>query len=312
MKEQKFVPVQLDNKQVEKPLSYKLHEGDQFQNIKDIDNKLKNIFFTADLRVDEKEKESVLEIFFDRPVNSNFISFQSQGNSYVPKLIKIVDHERVILNSTPTFFLDNFGFADTSSDYYKIIFTHTNPIRLENIKLSNDYNDIYYDKYLKFLSVPGHTYRLYYAPQYSFFNNFIYNLTDQSPKEISAKEISHIANPEFIRDTHIDDFDKDGVPDAKDNCIYETNTDQKDENGNGKGDACDDFDYDGITNNKDNCLNVPNIDQKDTDRDDMGDACDVDGESRWVEKNKWLQWVAFAVLIVVIASIFYLVSTKKD
>lgn len=58
------------------------------------------------------------------------------------------------------------------------------------------------------------------------------------------------------------DEDKDGVPDAKDNCPKLPNADQKDSDADGVGDACD------------NCLNTSNADQKDTDGDGVGDVCD--------------------------------------
>ncbi|RKH54454.1 amidohydrolase [Corallococcus sp. AB050B] len=86
-----------------------------------------------------------------------------------------------------------------------------------------------------------------------------------------------------------DDDDHDGVPTWKDNCPFVGNADQKDTDGDGKGDACDgcpadaaacsvedpsDFDYDGIAAPGDNCPLVANVDQKDTDNDGVGDACD--------------------------------------
>ncbi|NOK19350.1 amidohydrolase family protein [Corallococcus carmarthensis] len=86
-----------------------------------------------------------------------------------------------------------------------------------------------------------------------------------------------------------DDDDHDGVATWKDNCPFVANADQKDTDGDGKGDLCDgcpadattcaaqdpsDFDYDGITAPTDNCPLVVNVDQKDADGDGVGDACD--------------------------------------
>ena len=72
-----------------------------------------------------------------------------------------------------------------------------------------------------------------------------------------------------------DDLDGDKVFDGVDNC-NEYNPDQKDENGDGLGDACDaDMDGDGVTSyGGDNCPMTPNPDQADADGDSFGDACD--------------------------------------
>ncbi|NBD13788.1 thrombospondin type 3 repeat-containing protein [Corallococcus silvisoli] len=87
-----------------------------------------------------------------------------------------------------------------------------------------------------------------------------------------------------------DDDDHDGVPTWRDNCPFVANADQKDTDGDGKGDVCDgcptdanacsvadptDFDYDGVLTPLDNCPLVANPDQKDTDGDGVGDACDA-------------------------------------
>ncbi len=83
------------------------------------------------------------------------------------------------------------------------------------------------------------------------------------------------------------DSDGDGVPDSKDNCKTVKNANQKDTDGDGKGDACDpDMDGDGVPNAKDNCPLVKNPDQKDTDGDGKGDACDPDKDGDGVPNAK--------------------------
>ncbi|MBI5414233.1 thrombospondin type 3 repeat-containing protein [Candidatus Peregrinibacteria bacterium] len=90
------------------------------------------------------------------------------------------------------------------------------------------------------------------------------------------------------------DTDQDEIPDIRDNCPLDPNTNQQNtdanfENGDSLGDACDpDDDGDGIFDlpngeeqpNPDNCQYVPNQDQTDTDGDGIGDACenDTDGD----------------------------------
>ena len=74
------------------------------------------------------------------------------------------------------------------------------------------------------------------------------------------------------------DLDHDGVDDKTDNCLVVKNPDQRDSDGDGRGDACDfinDRDGDGVADQRDNCPTVKNPDQRDSDRDGRGDACDA-------------------------------------
>lgn len=75
------------------------------------------------------------------------------------------------------------------------------------------------------------------------------------------------------------DVDGDTVPDALDNCPMVINSDQKDSNDDGIGDACTIGDRDGdgdtIPDKQDNCPIVPNKDQTDSNNDGQGDACSM-------------------------------------
>ena len=81
----------------------------------------------------------------------------------------------------------------------------------------------------------------------------------------------------------MDDKDGDGLYDWEDNCPYLYNPEQKDENGNGVGDACEsqhqdkDWDQDGWVDSEDNCPMVMNQDQLDENSNGIGDACEIDG-----------------------------------
>ncbi|MEY3015662.1 MAG: hypothetical protein RIT45_4397 [Pseudomonadota bacterium] len=77
------------------------------------------------------------------------------------------------------------------------------------------------------------------------------------------------------------DADKDGIPDAKDNCPNKKNVFQEDGDKDGIGDACD------------NCVATPNADQADANKDGVGDACEkpycgngvVDGDDECDDAN---------------------------
>ncbi len=70
---------------------------------------------------------------------------------------------------------------------------------------------------------------------------------------------------------------------VEDNCKGVANSDQKDTDQDGKGNACDkcpndpenDFDKDNTCSDQDNCPTTMNDDQKDSDNDGVGDACDI-------------------------------------
>jgi arylsulfatase A-like enzyme len=76
------------------------------------------------------------------------------------------------------------------------------------------------------------------------------------------------------------DADKDGVPDAIDNCPSHSNTNQWNTDGDAEGNACDgDDDNDGVEDGQDNCQTVVNPDQRDNEPDGLGDRCDGDDDN---------------------------------
>lgn len=105
---------------------------------------------------------------------------------------------------------------------------------------------------------------------------------DNPVRELTLEEITNLG-------FGTPDFDCDGIENFKDICPSVYNPDQKDTDGDGKGDACDpdlvdpsfvdsrcDMDGDGIPDIKDNCPSVCNSRQKFTDinNNNVNDLCD--------------------------------------
>ena len=100
-----------------------------------------------------------------------------------------------------------------------------------------------------------------------------------------------------------EDFDRDNIKNANDNCPYTYNPSQKDTDNDKVWDVCDDdVDGDGATNcanavddrwniylskyksscNEDNCIFVVNENQKDSNNDGIGDACSSQDKYNWI------------------------------
>ena len=200
-------------------------------------------------------------------------------------------------------------FPKTSASLWTIVLSHSQPLRISELRLLLDSDSKDSSRTLRFLAQPAHTYRIYLDPdRYA-------QPPPAEPSDFSGDEgvfklsdLDYEMNVQYV----IADIDKDGVPDIHDNCVLVYNPDQADEDGNGRGDACDDFDRDGILNSLDNCPNNPNWDQLDSDGDGIGDVCDST-ENRITERYRWIPWtgigiaaaVLFLLLFVTAKSMYY-------
>lgn len=189
-------------------------------------------------------------------------------------------------------------FPKTSAKNWVVALTYGQPLRITELVLHEDGVDVVGSRTLRFLAQPEHSYRVYFDADRSV--------------QMSIGEAGNLAlDTDVLRLSGIPtqtnmgyvlaDTDGDGIPDIRDNCVSNSNSDQADVSVNGRGDVCDDFDKDGIINSLDNCPNDPNYDQSDVDGDKIGDVCDKE-ESRVTEKYPWLPMagVGFAGLVLIV------------
>jgi len=203
------------------------------------------------------------------------------------------------------------NFPQTQSREFEIQLSHKQPLRITAIepKFVDENDSSTITNTIRFLSQSNRTYTLYTdidtSSSYRNYNTESQLKNPVGNTVVKADLSSFIQNPLYT----LPDTDNDSIPDIKDNCPTVTNTNQKDENRNGVGDACDDFDQDGIFNAVDNCPTIPNPLQEDRDGDKIGDACDG-VESRISEQYPWLPWVGILVGFIFTGGIL-IISIKQ-
>ncbi len=237
-----------------------------------------------------------------RPVSASSLSVLLDPGTALPKTIKIKagegDLEKVVVNTTlmPGTLVT---FPKTTATRWSITFTFGQPLRITELRLSDENAEKEMTHGLRFLAQPGISYRIYIDADrwLTFPTSESGNLTDDKGV-LKLEKHEAVTNNSYAPA----DGDKDGIPDRVDNCAQVSNTDQADINVNGRGDACDDFDRDGVMNMKDNCLNQPNAAQTDIDGDQIGDSCDSE-ESRVTERYEWIPWVGMGVALLIMVSL---------
>lgn len=258
----------------------------------------------------DRQGEVQLTLTSVTPIISSSLMLLLDNNVAMPTSIEIrasVDNQERIVVAKKAMTQSTINFPQTTSDYWKIDMTFSQPLRISELRLIQDNAKRSSTRTLRFLAQPGHAYRIYFDPDKSITIPVREMGNLASAKEVLAVKASQPQNnPNYV----IADSDNDDVPDIRDNCISHPNTDQLDVNGNGRGDVCDDFDQDGRINSQDNCPNHPNLDQKDRDSDGSGDVCDKE-ESRVTERYPWIPWVGIGFAALVLATLFILTARAK-
>lgn len=260
---------------------------------------------TADVNTSE------ITFRYDKPITASSLSFTLDNYVALPQRISVravsdSGNESIVLAPIQPF-QGNVLFPRTTSSIWRITFDYVQPLRISEIKFNEQSSGQTTSQGLRFLAHPGQKYQIYFnADRYV------------QPVRTEAGDLSSnlgvvqmdgtgpIANPEYKPA----DSDLDLVADLNDNCISVSNTDQKDTDRNGRGDACEDYDRDGMVMASDNCLEIPNRSQEDIDKDGVGDICD-DLDNRVTERMPWLPWVGIGVAGVVLLGLFVITIQHK-
>ncbi len=259
---------------------------------------------------DSTQGQTQITISSMNPITSSTLTALLTSNVALPTTVEIratVGGQSRIVVATRRMEEQTISFPQTTSNRWIITLTYGQPLRISELRLNQDNATKSSNRTIRFLAQPTHSYRIYFDPDRSVEVPVGEAGNLASAKDILAvPAISSKNNPNYI----ISDIDNDGVSDIRDNCVSTSNFDQKDVNGNGRGDVCDDFDQDGVINSKDNCPDNPNYDQRDADSDGIGDVCD-NQESRVTERYAWLPWIGigFAALVLIVLLILMVRST---
>ncbi len=247
----------------------------------------------------------------DTEITSNSVFILLDNYVALPKTISVYSGEDNNLKTILSSQVVNsqvVNFPKTTSKRWVFDLTYGQPLRITEIRLGGLSTNLDETYKLRFLAQPDHQYNVYFNPDRHTNVSLgeMPNLYDNEGVMTLPISISK-ENKGFVPS----DVDKDGIEDTKDNCVNVANFDQKDEDNNGRGDACDDYDKDGVINSLDNCRDIPNYNQADSDGDKIGDVCDPT-ESRLTEQYKWLPWlgIGLAGIIVIVLFVFTAMSMK--
>lgn len=252
------------------------------------------------------------EISYDKDIETESLDVSLDRNVSWPTSINInyknINNGQMVTVLNRTQFSSHVTFPKIKAKNFIINIEYSQPLVVTEIDFKDELQYKNSTKALRFLSQPNHVYSLYFDTEYygEIKTGEMPNLLNVDTKEILKYKIVSAESIKNNQSFFYRDGDSDGIPDYKDNCVSFKNSDQKDENQNGRGDACDDYDHDGVINSLDNCVNMPNSDQSDIDHDGIGDACDTE-ESRFAEKYKWIIWIGMGLSAAAIIGMGYIV-----
>jgi len=268
----------------------------------------------AEFDLDADKGNAFIELKAEKAIVSDSITLSLDNYVALPHTIAI---QAMVKNNWKTVVAETqldetiVRFPETVASQWRIEFKHAQPLRLRELTV-NDLSETAQKlgTEVRWLAQPGMAYAIY-ADARSYIHVPTTEAGQLSGKDIKPTVVelgAPVANPDFREP----DKDSDGVIDLVDNCVALSNPDQKDIDGNGRGDACEDFDGDGILNSHDNCPDQPNVAQADADNDGIGDVCDK-AESRLTEQNPWISWavMGFAALLVAGIAIQTVKGKKK-
>lgn len=266
-------------------------EGDRVQAMMDGESRT----FASFPLPEEGQGTAHITVRAAKPVTSSSLSFLLDTYVALPTTIEIRADDVVVV-ARKRMDSASIHFPRTTATTWEVSLTYSQPLRISEMYVAQEYDGRTPERSLRFLAQPKHSYRVY--------------LDQDRPVEVDLPESGNLsdddgvvavgapvigANPLYT----VSDIDGDRVPDFRDNCVEVRNDDQEDVDGNQRGDVCDDFDKDGRINANDNCTDIPNVHQQDTDEDGIGDACDTE-ESRITERMAWLPWAGMGLAAMVL------------
>ena len=259
---------------------------------------------------DSGEGSVVINLTSAQPVKSFGLNLALEQNVSLPTSIEIrsidASGSSKIVLAKSRMFSGQVKFIPTISNSWTITLTYAQPLKINELLLSQTDAESSVERGLRFLAQPNTSYIIYQNPDRSVGVPRVESGNLSNDKDVLLlSKVPLQVNSRFTPS----DRDGDGVPDKLDNCVSLANPDQKDIDSNGRGDVCDDWDRDGVLNSNDNCPSIPNSSKMDTDGDGIGDVCDEE-ESRFTEKHAWVPWVGMGTAAVVLLGLFVAVARR--